>query len=302
MKYPLAYTYDGLERELNLLEIHLKESPKGDEAFCKDCIDKHISTARGFALEGPGFTKDKEEQKRFLEAEKKLGEIKGKNYKEDGVELAQKVRVVRKNLSEGCPECEEELGSEKVKIIKKITKGLNNEVPYNDYNLNLEKNKMADYKALAFMNAGQFAAEGVRYVAQTYPTLEPGKWDQYITIGGGIALQIIPLFIGKIPKMAKDIAMVTGSNLLAGGVVKLVKGMAETPIVGVAAARNVAVANTGVGGYAGKAASYAPVSGGPTFAGKVTAKNIPSQYARAGILAGAQAFERPEHADLIRVD
>jgi len=38
------------------------------------------------------------------------------------------------------------------------------------------------------------------------------------------------------------------------------------------------------------------------FNGLVTAQNIPTQYARAGIGATAQAFSSPEHADLIRVD
>ena len=60
--------------------------------------------------------------------------------------------------------------------------------------------------------------------------------------------------------------------------------------------------SSGLGGYSGKSFSQTPSFGGPTFAGKVTATNIPSQYARAGILSGAQAFEAPEHSDLIRVD
>ncbi|GAG99752.1 unnamed protein product [marine sediment metagenome] len=56
------------------------------------------------------------------------------------------------------------------------------------------------------------------------------------------------------------------------------------------------------GGYGGKAAAYAPVAGGPVFGGRVTATGIPTQYTRASVLAGAQAYESPEHADLIRVD
>lgn len=43
-------------------------------------------------------------------------------------------------------------------------------------------------------------------------------------------------------------------------------------------------------------------SNGRQFGGVVTALNVPTQYARAGIGARAQAFESPEHADLIRVD
>jgi len=306
MKDPLSYTYDGLERELNLLEIHLKEAPEGDEAFCKDCIDKHIQTSRGYALEGPGFTKDKEEQKRFLDAEKKLREIKDQNYKEKGVELSQKVRELRKSLVEECSNCKTLSKSE----IENLSKDLNNpntsfiladenHTQNSEAELNLDKNKMKiDYAKLGMMNAGQFAAEGVRYLSETYPTATPGQYDKYITIGGGLGLQALGVFLKK-PAILKPLLLVAGSNLLAGGVVKLIKA-ATTPTVAVTAAK----VNAGnmVAGYPGKSFSYAPAFGGPTFAGKVTAKNIPTQYTRAGILSGAQAFEAPEHADLIRVD
>ncbi len=309
MEDPLSYTYDGLERELNLLEIHLKEAPEGDEAFCEDCISKHIQTSRGFALEGPGFTKDKEEQKRFLEAEKQLREIKGKDYKKHGVEFAQKVRQIRKSLIDECTNCKTLSKDE----IKNLSKSLNTQDTFNiladdnthnnsnaELNINQDKMGKIDFKQLAFMSAGQFAAEGGKYLAETYPTTEPGKWDKYITIGGGLALAILPSFI-KLPSTFKSISMVAGTNLLASGVVKMIR---EKTAVGVRApARAVRMnANPGVGGYAGKTAAYAPTFGGPTFAGKVTAQNIPTQYARAGILSGAQAFEAPEHADLIRVD
>lgn len=301
MEDPLQYTYDGLERELNLLEIHLKEAPKGDEAFCQDCIDKHISTSRGYALEGPGFTQDKEEQKRFLDAEKILRDIKDQDYKEKGVEFAQKVRELRKNLIEKCPNCKTLSKDE----IENLAKDLNTSDTFriladeshthnSKAELNKDLNKKMKYAELGYMNAGQFAAEGVRYLAETQASLVP--YEKYVTIGGGIALQALGLFVKKLPPVVKTIAIVAGSNLLANGVVKLIKG-AAAPVVAVAVK-----ANQGVAGYGGKAFSYAPAFGGPTFAGKVTAKNIPTQYTRAGILSGAQAFEAPEHADLIRVD
>jgi len=304
MKDPLNYTYDGIERELNLLEIHLKEAPEGDEAFCKDCIDKHISTARGFALEGPGFTEDKEEQERFLDVEKQLREIKKGDYKKHGVELAQKIRDLRKSLIESCPNCKT-LSKEDIENLSKDLNTQNaftiladeNHTHNSEAKLNKNLNKKMKYTELGMMNAGQFAAEGVRYLAETQASIAP--YEKYVTIGGGIALQALGIFWKKAPDAVKTIAIVAGSNLLAGGVVKLIKG-ATAPTAALRVVAN--QGNAVMGGYAGKAFSYAPTYGGKTFAGRVTASNIPSQYARAGILSGAQMFEAPEHADLIRVD
>ena len=297
MKDPLSYTYDGLERELNLLEIHLKEAPEGDEAFCQDCIDKHISTCRGYALEGPGFTKNKKEQKNFLKIEKQIKEMKGQDYKEKGVELSQKVRELRKKLIEECPNCKTLSKSE----IENLTKDLNTQNPFNilanekhthnsEAELNLEKDNMISMKAISPLlpiSGGQALAEGVRWAGDRFV---PG-YANYVSMGGGAVIAVLGT---KLKQPLKTIAMVTGTNLLVDGIFKLVRGVV-TPVPAVAAVS----ANQG---YAGKAFSYAPSFGGPTFAGKVSASNIPTQYARAGILAGAQAFEAPEHADLIRVD
>ena len=299
MKDPLNYTYDGLERELNLLEIHLKEAPEGDEAFCQDCIDKHISTIRGYALEGPGFTKNKKEQKNFLKIEKQIKEMKGQDYKEKGVEFSQKVRELRKSLIEECPNCKTLSRDE----IENLSKDLNTTNTFNiladeshthnsEAELN-ESNKKMKYTELGFMNLGQVAAEGIRYLIETQPSIV--QYEKYLTMGGGAALQALGLFWKKAPTAVKTIAIVAGSNLLVGGVVKLIKG-------GVPTTPAPAKASVSANSYAGKAFSYAPSFGGPTFAGKVTASNIPTQYARAGILSGSQAFEAPEHADLIRVD
>ncbi len=303
MKDPLNYTYEGIEQQINLLEIHFKEAPKGDEAFCKDCIDKHISTIRGYCIEGPSFTQDKDEQDKFLKLEKQFREIKGRNYKKEGVELARKVRNIRKDLFEDCPDCSDS--------IKKISKGLNNSPSFNDYTysssghisdpnqINKKETNMAkiSYGELAGLNVGQFAAEGVRYLLEVRPPTP--TIEKVITIGGGLGLQVLSLFV-KLPKALKSVTMIAGSNLFAGGVVKLVKG--ATAPVGVVRAVASAPAGSNVAGYPGKAASYAPVSGGPVFGGKVTATGIPTQYNRASVLAGSQAYSTPEHADLIRVD
>ncbi len=301
MEDPLNYTYEGIEQQINLLEIHFKEAPKGDEAFCKDCIDKHISTIRGYCIEGPSFTQDKDEQDKFLKLEKQFREMKGRNYKKEGVELARKVRNIRKDLFEDCPTCSDS--------IKKIPKGLNNNPTSNNYThssdghindypqINKNKNNMVkvSYGELAGFNVAQFAAEGVRYLLEVRP--QTPTIDKVITIGGGVALQALGLFV-KMPKALRVVSLVAGSNLFAGGVVKLVKGVAAPAAV----ARASAPAGSNVAGYPGKAASYAPVAGGPVFGGRVTATGIPTQYTRASVLAGSQAYSTPEHADLIRVD
>ena len=105
------------------------------------------------------------------------------------------------------------------------------------------------------------------------------------------------MFVRKIPKGIKTMLMVAGSNLLAAEIIKMIKGTTSTVrTVGAGIVR----ANSGnnsnpVGKFTGR-------PNGRVFGGQVTATNIPTQYARAGILGGAQAFEAPEHADLIRVD
>jgi hypothetical protein len=286
----LTYTDNEIIKNLALVENHFKQAPSGDEVFCSDCINKHLILLEGLSEEGMAVG-DPEKYKKVYNFSKKT---KNKDYKSKGIELANEARQIRKSFSD-CKNCEEKLGPEKVETIKYLTKSLNTGDDYNNYKLNLSKNKMADFKELGMINAGQFAAEGIRYVVETYKP----EWDKYVSIGGGIGLQALPLVWKGCPEYLAKIFNITGSNLLANGTVKLIKG-AITPT---ATARAVSVnSNSGVGGYAGKSFSYAPSFGGPTFGGRVTAQNIPTRYARAGILAGAQAFESPEHADLIRVD
>ena len=143
---------------------------------------------------------------------------------------------------------------------------------------------------LLFIGGGQAVAEGIRWaVDQGYLPLSPNV----ISVGGGAGIALLgALLIKKEP--LKTIAMVAGTNLLVDGIFKYIRG-GLAPVVAPAKASVNA-------GYGGKPFSYAPSFGGPTFAGKVSATNIPTQYVRAGILAGSQAFEAPEHADLIRVD
>jgi len=307
MKDPLKYTKDELVKNLILAETHLKQAVTGtDEQFCKECLDKHFYNIEGLADEGPSFTKDKSQIKIFSNLSSFSKDARDKDYKNNGIKMAQKVREFRKSLTDECPECKTLTEDE----IEDLTKDLNTSNSYSilgsedththnssEPELNWKNQKMAklDYATLGYMNAGQFAAEGIRYGVDTYKP----EWTKYVGIGGGIGLQALALFI-KMPKTLKTISLIAGSNLLAKGVIDMVRTPAGMGVR--APVKSVSVNANGVGGYAGKAYSYAPTFGGKTFSGKVTAQNIPSQYARAGILSGAQAFESPEHADLIRVD
>lgn len=283
------YTDNEINKNLALLENHFKQAPSGDDIFCKDCINKHLILLEGLAEEGMTAGGDSEKYQKVYDFVK---ETKGEDYKSRGVELANDTRQLRKSLS-SCSECKEKLNPKKIEAIKQATKDLNNPSSFNNQ-LNKTNDKKMENKfiELGVMNAGQFAAEGVRYLVQS----QLPQYEDVAIIGGGVALQALAVF-AKLPDIVEKILVVAGSNLFAGGVVKLLKGTA--PVV---SARVGAVQSASLGGYAGKSFSYAPSFGGPTFAGRVTAENIPTRYARAGILSGAQVFESPEHADLIRVD
>ncbi len=300
MEDPLQYTKDEIIKNLILTETHLKQATTGvDEQFCAECLDKHFYNLEALGDEGISFTKDKKEIDIFSEVAKTAKKFRGKDYKKQGVEFAQKVRNIRKSLTDYCPTC-------------KINppKGLNNNPSFNDYTysssghtsdpnqINKNETNMTkiSYGELAGLNVGQFAAEGVRYLLEVRP--QTVTTERVITIGGGLGLQILALFV-QMPKMLKSVSMIAGSNLFAGGVTKLVKEAGAPTVMSAVAP---AGGSNNPGGYPGKAAAYAPVAGGPVFGGRVTATGIPTQYTRASILAGSQAYGSPEHADLIRVD
>jgi len=289
----LEYTDKEIIKNFALLENHLKQAQSGvDEIFCEDCINKHLILIEGLAEEGMNIGNNFEKYKGVYDFAVKT---KDKDYRREGVKLSDEARKIRKSLN-FCPECD-------------LTKDLNNQTTSNNYTHNSDshindypklngepRNNMAKmaigYAELGLMNVGQFAAEGIRYLAETqFPTQE-----KYVTIGGGIALQALALFV-KMPKMIKTFTLVTGSNLLAAGVVKLIKGT-TTPLG--ARAGVVRVGNAGNAGN--RAGNFTGRPNGRVFGGPVTATNIPTQYARSTILASSQAFESPEHADLIRVD
>lgn len=270
----VKYTDHEIIKNFALLENHLKQAQSGiDEVFCEDCINKHLVLLEGLAEEGMnagGNEKKYEKVYNFAE------DLKNKDYKKHGIDFSDKARKIRKSMAEFCLECEEKLGEKNIKAIKNITKHLNN--PFIFYNqLNGAKKNMVDFQTLGTFNAGQFVAEGVRYLAET----QAPAYEKYITLGGGVLLQALPL-LTRLPKWVEQLSIISGSNLFAGGVVKLVRGGGTT----VTARRVRATSSSGA------------TSGG------VVAKRVPTQYARAGISgrASAQRFESPEHADLLRID
>ena len=321
----IKYTDHEIIKNLALLETHLKQAPAEDESFCSDCINKHLILIEGLAEEGmTAGGKSGRYQKIYDFA----NEIRGNNYVKRGIDLANKTRQTRKSFAD-CPECTEKLGEKGVRAIKGLTKNLNTSSSYYDLadesvqhtndsfeanQLNGNKNNMAkiDFAKVGFMTAGQFAAEGGKWLAETWPKTEPGKWANWITMGGGAALAILPMFV-KLPKGFKDISMVAGTNLLAYGVVQMIKDQTATePDVRLGGARRVAMNggnnmaySTGALGGTGKGYRTSWKLGGTTpkaYGGGITATNIPTEYARAGVLTGAQEFGDPAHASLIRID
>lgn len=309
-EYFLEYNKDNIFKNLIQCEDHLKNL---SEPGFNQCALKHLLFTEGELEEAVthSLIVAPEKHDNYKALVSKVRHIRKEIQKgnADPKKTSMQVRNLRRDFEKfnrdfdtaECKACGD--------TIKNATKHLNTNLPFNDYihnsspikdynQLNGENENMVKYSTLMYMNAGQFAAEGLKYVAETYPSTEPGKFDKYVTIGGGILLQALPLFV-KMPETLKSVSMVTGSNLLAGGVVKMVKGATSPAVVmGPRASLNatpVAAGNAAVGKFTGR-------PNGRVFGGRVTASNVPTQYARAGIMADSQAFGDPAHADMIRID
>lgn len=307
-QYFLSYNKENIFKNLIQAEDHLKNL---DEEGFNQCSLKHLSFAEAEADEAishsliivPGKTeKFKELRDNIREARKEVQEGKA-----DPKGTTLRVRKLRRQFesfnkdydTSQCKSCGE-IGKNKTKVIKNPTKDLNNPSTFNNQLNKKTKNDMAkkyDFMELGMVNAGQFVAEGIKYLLDTYPTTEPGKHSQIGKLGGGAVLQVLPMAI-RMPGWAKSLLLVSGSNLLADGVVEMVKGTTAATVVRAPAPVPV-VASVSQG--QGNVTRFG-LANGRQFGGMVTASGVPTQYARAGILAGAQAYEAPEHADLIRVD
>ncbi len=284
----MNYTNNELEKQLNLLEIHLKQSPDYEEAFCEDCIRKHLSTIEGLAEEGIVFSDVPEPYRDVAIFSRKL---KTADYVSDGIKLSQEVRLLRKRLaSNDCVECSE-LFQSKSKQSKNPTKDLNNPVSSNkteefSHTNSQNPNKsergekdMISTKEIGALALGQGVGEAIRYMGVNYPKAEPGKYMKY----GGVLLGAVAtgasLYLLKKKPKLQAAGIVAGTNLLMGGISAYIAG-AMTP--------DAPAARIGLG--VSRVSSRLPA--------------LPTRRARGAILASpqARAYEAPMQAGLIRVD
>ena len=110
------YTTNEVRKNLALLENHLKQAPFGDELFCEECINKHILLLEGLAEEGltACTTCDIEKYKSLINF---LNQIKDKDYKKEGIEIATILIKLRKIF---VPCGKQDRGRNKEEINKKI--------------------------------------------------------------------------------------------------------------------------------------------------------------------------------------
>lgn len=91
----IEYTDTEIKKHLALLENHLKQASFSDEFFCSECCDKHIILLIGLAEEGLTACTGCE-IKKYQSLLNFLNQIKNKNYKEKGIEIATASRELRK--------------------------------------------------------------------------------------------------------------------------------------------------------------------------------------------------------------
>ena len=304
-EYFLEYNKDNIFKNLIQCEDHLKNL---NEPGFNQCALKHLLFVEGELEEAVthSLVVIPEKHDKYKSLVSKVRDIR-KEVQEGNADPKKTSMQVR-NLRRDFEKFNKDFDTAECKAcgdtIKNISKDLNSKATFNndthssfgpikDYDqLNGENENMTKYTELMYMNAGQFAAEGLKYLAETNATLMPH--EKWVKIGGGLGLQMLGLFI-KMPKALKDVSIVAGSNLLASGVIMMVRGgTTGVARAGVSLAGQ-GTGNAGVGKFTGR-------PNGRVFSGPVTATNIPSEYARSGILAGAQAFEDPAHAGMIRVD
>jgi len=99
----LEYTRREVKKELVLLEKHLKQAPAVEREFCIDCVEKHTEGLEGLCEEGVLFTPEEKEKELYIKCMKEAREIheKAKTSSESElVEMAGKVRELRKQFSE----------------------------------------------------------------------------------------------------------------------------------------------------------------------------------------------------------
>lgn len=119
----IEYTNTEIRKHLALLENHLKQAPFSDEAFCEECINKHILILWGLAEEGITACDDCGPGKYEL-LFGFLNKIRDRDYKKQGVEFAKEARKLRKEFVP----CDEETGPQTKEDINKKIKELEEEL------------------------------------------------------------------------------------------------------------------------------------------------------------------------------
>jgi predicted transcriptional regulator len=96
----LQYTRSELEKELVLLEKHLKQYPYMKQDFCIDCALKHFTAIEGLSEEGVGFAKSEEEKKFFIRVADWAKKWRSNLPKsdEEAVRAAEEARTMRKDV------------------------------------------------------------------------------------------------------------------------------------------------------------------------------------------------------------
>jgi len=119
----IEYTDTEIRKNLALLEAHLKQSPFSDEAFCEECINKHIMILEGLAEEGITATCADCDEKKYWLLFEFLNKIRDRDYKKQGIEFAREARKLRKEFVP----CDEETGMKTKEDINKKIKELEEE-------------------------------------------------------------------------------------------------------------------------------------------------------------------------------
>jgi hypothetical protein len=96
----LQYTRSELEKELVLLEKHLKQYPYMKRDFCTDCFLKHMTAIEGLSEEGVGFARSEGERSFFSKVAAWAEGYRRKlpNSDEDAAKAAVEARTMRKDV------------------------------------------------------------------------------------------------------------------------------------------------------------------------------------------------------------
>jgi hypothetical protein len=222
-----AYTSNELEKNLALAEVHAKQFGE-DPYFCKDCLRKHFIVIEGLADEGINFTDDNSEKIKFQKISQIMSNFKsnlGYLTKENAFLMADGLRKIRKGL----------YAPALVMSNPKIVKDLNTQSDKVSITRTNGVNIMVELKKIGVLLGSQFMGYGVKEAGTYVDTLmgkaaspsfeKPSTW---IDIGGGLAMALIPQFVG-VGDTIKLILTVIGTQRIADKTIQLAKEYMVTP-------------------------------------------------------------------------